>query len=61
MKPNELLALFRERSDSGALDLEMGQLAAYWRECTEKDRKGIIENLRQLVIKDMEAANMQSS
>jgi hypothetical protein len=62
VKPNELLALFRERSDSGALDLEMGQLAAYWRECADKDRKGIIENLRQLVVKDMEAASsMQSS
>jgi hypothetical protein len=55
IKTNELSSLFRERSDSGALDLEMGQLAAYWRECPEKDRKKLIENLRSQVIKDLEA------
>ena len=38
------------------MDLEMGQLAAYWRECAEKDRKALIQNLRQLVIKEWETS-----
>jgi hypothetical protein len=54
IKSNDLQSLFRERSDSGTMDIEMGQLAAYWRECPDKERKALIKNLRQQVVKDWE-------
>jgi hypothetical protein len=36
------------------MDLETGQLAAYWRECPEKDRRALIGSLRQQVVKEWE-------
>lgn len=43
------------------MDLETGQLAAYWRECPEKDRKSLIGNLRQQVVKEWEVSPPQES
>lgn len=54
IKSNDLQSLFRERTDSGVMDLETGQLAAYWRECPEKDRRALIGSLRQQVVKEWE-------
>jgi len=38
------------------MDLEMGQLAAYWRECPDKDRRALLESLRTQVVKEWESA-----
>lgn len=56
IKQNDVQQLFRERTDSGVMDLEMGQLAAYWRECPDKDRKALVASLRQLVVKEWEVS-----
>ena len=56
IKQNDVQQLFRERTDSGVMDLEMGQLAAYWRECPDKDRKALVASLRQQVVKEWEVS-----
>jgi hypothetical protein len=45
-KVNDLASMFREKADIGSQDVELLQLASYWRETTDKHKSSLIDQLR---------------
>ena len=45
-KVNDLASMFREKTDIGSQDVELLQLASYWRETTDKHKRSLIDQLR---------------
>jgi hypothetical protein len=52
--------LFKERSDMGALDVELTQLMQFWRETSDKDKRLLIDSFRIGVARTWELESAQS-
>lgn len=51
-KVNDLSSLFREKTETGAQDVNLEHLACYWKETSEKDKKTLIELFKGVVAKE---------
>ncbi len=58
IKQNDLAQLFRERADAGALDVDPHQLSNFWRDCSDHQRKGILDSFKSSITKEIQY-NMQ--
>lgn len=53
-KANDLITLFRDKSDMGAQDIELSQLSQYWIRASDDDKQALSNSLKTSVLKELE-------
>ena len=53
-KVNELSSLFREKTDRGALDVDLSELSKFWREMPDIEKKSLINSLKLNAVNEVE-------
>lgn len=51
-KINDIAGLFRDKSDLGNQDIDLIQLAPFWREAPDKEKRALLDQFRTYIAKE---------